>query len=88
MGEVEELIREDNPRLSASVVQVISDALYAYAEAQANVRKNGSIVAHPRTGAPIENPYNKVMNQKASIITRLDYVKTDRAIAHLSTLFP
>ena len=29
-------------------------------ERQDNIAKNGNVVAHPRTGQPIENPYIKV----------------------------
>lgn len=88
MVKITEIIIEDNPKLSVSVAQVLSDALLAYAEAKENVAKNGTIVAHPRTGAPLENPYNKIMNQKAAIISRFDYVKTGRAFEQLSSTFP
>lgn len=34
-----------------------ADAFVEYTAAQANVEANGAIVADPRTGSPIQNPY-------------------------------
>lgn len=34
-----------------------ADSFLEYREAQANITKNGSIVADPRTGAAVPNPY-------------------------------
>ena len=34
-----------------------ADAYLEYKEAQTNITNNGSIVADPRTGSPIQNPY-------------------------------
>lgn len=49
-----------NPRAGLDVVEQYVDQWLTYQEAQANIEKNGAIVAHPRTGAPLENPYLRV----------------------------
>lgn len=61
------ILRRDNPAARADDVVMYADCYMDYQEAAANIAKNGNIVAHPRTGSPIENPYGKVrslaMNQ-------------------------
>lgn len=37
-----------------------ASCLVSYLEAAENLERNGTIVAHPRTGTPMENPYLKV----------------------------
>jgi phage terminase small subunit len=37
-----------------------ADAFMEYQEASENIAKNGVIVAHPRTGAPMQNPYVRI----------------------------
>ncbi len=54
--------------LRAAKVRPEKAALYAdsfieYQEAQANIRKNGSIVADARSGAAIQNPYLAVRDK-------------------------
>lgn len=40
-----------------------ADAFLEWREAIANIEKNGSVVANPRTGAPEENPYLRVRDK-------------------------
>ena len=60
-------VRGANPKARADDVSMYADCYIDYIEAQENIARNGNIVAHPRTGQPIENPYIKVklgaMNQ-------------------------
>ena len=42
------------------IIEMYVSSFLGYLEAQDNIDKNGNIVAHPRTGAPMENPYLKV----------------------------
>lgn len=69
MGEVDEIqtfdqvvakLRRENPRGKPDEIAMYARTYLQYREAEANIGKNGSIVAHPRTGAPIDNPYLKV----------------------------
>lgn len=66
--EVLAILRRDNPSARADDVSMYADCFLDYREAADNITKNGNIVAHPRTGTPIENPYIKV---KASAMNQL-----------------
>lgn len=61
-------LRAANPGARADRVTIYADALVEYKHAQANITENGSIVLHPRTGAPIENPYIKIRNQASKVL--------------------
>ena len=39
-----------------------ADAFFEYQTAQANINEHGAIVSHPRTNAPLENPFLKIRN--------------------------
>ena len=56
-NEVIEHLRSTNPRASLAEMTMYADAYIDYRTAQTNVDEHGPIVLHPRTGAPIENPY-------------------------------
>lgn len=74
MGEItidiEAELRLDNPTVRLVEVRVFADALRTYHEASRNVQGNGAIVMHPKTGAPIENPYLKVLKQSGDVLSR------------------
>jgi hypothetical protein len=40
-----------------------ADAFCEWHEALENINRNGSVVANPRTGAPIDNPYLRVRDK-------------------------
>ena len=86
MGEVaidiEAELRADNPKTPAVTLRLYADAMRVYREAAANVREHGAIVAHPRTGAPIENPYLAVMQRQAATLHKMR-VRGDRVLALL-----
>ena len=48
---------DSNPEIDRIVLTVYLDARKLYAEASANIEKNGSVTGHPKTGAPMVNPY-------------------------------
>lgn len=50
----------DNPRAPREVLDVYVTALAEYRAADANIAELGTVVAHPRTGAPIDNPMMRV----------------------------
>lgn len=54
------MLEEDNPGAKVDDVELYTHQFLTYLEAAENVLANGTIVAHPRTGAPMENPYVKV----------------------------
>lgn len=55
----------------ADVATMYAHAWAEYREAQDSITKNGAVVANPRTGAPITNPYLKVRDAAESKLLRL-----------------
>lgn len=74
VAEVLEILRADNPRARAGDLAMYADAFMEYREAQDNIAKNGAIAMHPRTGAPIENPYLRVRNGAAAVLRKFRLV--------------
>jgi phage terminase small subunit len=61
-------LRAENTAARPALLVTYLDALNTYREAQANIDANGAIVFHPRTGAPIENPYLAVRDRAARVL--------------------
>jgi phage terminase small subunit len=83
MGKVIDVLAElkkDNPTRRLIDLQVFADALTVYHEAASNIRQHGAIVSHPRTGAPIENPYLKIQTAKGAVLSKMQTVKADRVM--------
>lgn len=83
MGQVIDVfaeLRKDNPSKRSIELKVFADALSVYEEAARNVRANGAIVSHPRTGAPIENPYLKIQAAKGAVLAKMTAIKSDRVL--------
>ena len=79
-----ELLR-DNPSARLVDIRVFADNLRVYHEASLNIKANGAIVMHPKTGAPIENPYLKVKKQAGDSLSRSSKkIKADRVIKLLA----
>lgn len=55
-----------------------------YLHAVENIKANGNIVASPRTGQPIENPYCKVEAEKIKVLTKMRYIKSEKTLKALS----
>jgi phage terminase small subunit len=60
LEQIRALIQSENPTARVDDVELYARQFLTYIEAAENIERNGTIVAHPRTGAPMENPYNKV----------------------------
>lgn len=71
------ILEAENPRARRDQLVVYVDAFLEYRAAQANIDANGTIVFHPRTGSPIDNPYLKVRNQAAAAMARVRLKNTD-----------
>lgn len=69
------VLRRENPSARADDLALYADCFLDYQEAITNIREQGSIVIHPRTGAPIDNPYLKVKAQAMAGILKLRRVK-------------
>lgn len=85
MGEIDilALLTADNPAARKIDLQIYADALRVYVEGAKNVLANGAVCAHPRTGAPLENPYLKIVAQQGAILTKMRQIKSDSLIAML-----
>ncbi len=68
----------DNPRSTRDAIEIYVGAFLEYVEASKNITEHGSIVFHPRTGAPIENPYCKVRASAESRMLKCSLRKPDR----------
>lgn len=77
-GEVLSILRSDNPKARSDKLVMYADAYLDYQKARANIEENGTIVAHPRTGTPLENPYMRIMDNAFARMTKLGVVKADR----------
>lgn len=75
MGEIKNLFTvselcERNPDIHRDVITVFADALTLYHEATGNIQKNGAVTGHPKTGAPITNPYIPIRDLASKTICR------------------
>lgn len=84
MIDIEAELRTDNRSARAVDLRVFADALRTYHEASANIHKHGAIVMHPRTGAPIQNPYLTVQEKAGATLTRMKTIRADRVSALLA----
>ena len=82
---VRDLLAQENPdTIPTSMLHQYADLFVTYREAALNIAKNGAIVAHPKTGAPIENPYLKVRQQTMADLRKLARVKANNVWAVMS----
>ncbi len=61
--EVVKLLMQHNTEDMTAQVVMYASSFVGYLEAEENISRNGIIVAHPRTGSPIENPYLKIRSE-------------------------
>lgn len=71
---IEQLVSRGVPKGRASIY---ADAFLAYREAQANIQEHGIIVAHPRTGNPITNPYLDIRDRAARRLESMRKIGAD-----------
>lgn len=72
---IRELIIADNPTARVVDVEQYAHQLVAYVEASESILALGTITAHPRTAAPMENPYLKVRASSLAAMNRLKRIK-------------
>jgi phage terminase small subunit len=66
-----EILRDSNrDEMEASIV-IYADAYIEYQEASENIREYGSLVSHPRTGSPIDNPFLKVRDRASATLRKI-----------------
>ena len=76
---IRSLIEQDNPGARINDVETYCHQFMTYLEAAQNILELGTIVAHPRTAAPMENPYLRVRAASLNAMTKLKRLrKLDR----------
>lgn len=58
-------------------LKVFKDALKLYDEASANIEKNGAVTGHPKTGAPMVNPYLAIRDLAGKTIVKFHHDNPD-----------
>jgi phage terminase small subunit len=76
-AEVIEKLTKANPSARSSDLQIYADAFLEYQAAQKNIDEHGSVVFHPKTGAPIDNPFCRVRDRASTIIRKMRTIKAD-----------
>jgi hypothetical protein len=75
-----ESLSAENKGANPLFVGLVADALETYLEAQKNITERGSVCAHPRTGAPIENPYIKVRASQVAVLAKFRQIRTEATL--------
>lgn len=85
MGEIDIAaeLAQDNPHVRAITIRIYADALRTYHEASTNILQRGAVCAHPRTGAPLENPYLKIRTQTGAVLAKMPRINSNRVAALL-----
>jgi len=71
VDDVARILRALNAKARADLIAIYAEAFVEYRMAAANVEEHGPIVFHPRTGAPIENPFARVRQRAALTLERI-----------------
>jgi hypothetical protein len=64
-------------RVKKDTATIYADAYLEYHTAQANILEHGTIVSHPRTANPIENPYLAIRDRAAKRLADMRRVPAD-----------
>lgn len=60
-----------NDDASEAEIGIYADYMKSYSKAASNIREHGEIVQHPRTAAPITNPYMEVRDSAVKMLRTL-----------------
>jgi phage terminase small subunit len=76
--EVVDVLESSNqhPRQFADT-RLYADMFLEYMAAQANIAEHGTIVSHPRTGAPIDNPYLRIRDKARDAMQKMKLDASD-----------
>ena len=78
--EIRRLLKKANPRAPSAKIEIVAALCALYLEAAKNVEANGAIVAHPRTSAPMENPYLSILEKQGRALFALRGINVDAVI--------
>jgi len=65
------ILRAANPRHDVSVLHLYAAAFLIYREGSENVTKSGAVVANPRTGEAMPNPYLPIIDKQRAAMLKL-----------------
>jgi phage terminase small subunit len=74
VGKIEKLLLA-NPLAKIDDAKMYLSFYDDYISADKNITEHGTIVQHPRTGSPIENPYLKIKIASANQLKKLHRIK-------------
>jgi phage terminase small subunit len=69
--EIIDYLVKNNPKSTIDKIIIYCDLFMDYQEAAENIRENGIVCAHPKTGAPFDNPYLKVRMQIQGALSKI-----------------
>jgi phage terminase small subunit len=75
--EIRDLLREENPSAKISDLEIYARQFATYFEASENIQQNGAIVAHPRTGQPMDNPHLKLRTSSESCLQKMRMIRAE-----------
>lgn len=65
------MLLEKNPTARRDVIEMYASVYVDWLESCENIEKNGNIVLHPRTGAPVVNPYIEIKTRSMTSLLKL-----------------
>lgn len=71
-----QVLEKHNPDGKTALTTIYAGLFITYIEAESNIMEHGAVVAHPRTGMPIENPYLKVRTSAINDMQKMRGLKT------------
>jgi len=77
IGEAVDQLRRSNRSASMAHLVAYATAWIEYEDADVNIRENGTIVYHPKTGAPINNPYMGIRDGAERRMTKIRGINAD-----------
>jgi phage terminase small subunit len=78
-------LRADNPQAQPDDVALYLEAYLEYQKAAANIAEHGPIIIHPRSGAPIDNPYCRV--RSAAVESMRKVLKRNKTLTNVTGLW-
>ena len=80
-----EILREDNAKLSRTLLVAAADWIIQMDLGRKNVRQYGAHVLHPKSGTPIENPWLGTIEkaEKNLLGAAMIRIRKDRAVQFL-----
>jgi len=70
-SEVVGALRMCNPYTTDAELVIYASAFLEHRAAQAHIDQNGTILKHPKTEAPFENPYLSIRDRTARVMLKL-----------------